>query len=699
MQMIKMRILAIFGETKDLDLARHRRALEALANVELIMLHNPQLEDIGPHLRDIQGWSIIFFAGHSITASLLVGVTGLMQINESDIISIDNLKFGLQKATKKGLKLIIFNSCDGIGLAMRALQIGVPRCIIFKERVSNQVAAKFVENFLTAFQEQPLPLALREARQQLELFELKFPCATWLPQLFTNKEAPELTWEMLERRNPDTTPIPPPKPIKKIITFNELKSKIMKLKYRFLILVLIVPLILVIRYNLPWSKFFPQTLSACDLKPEDIWFSCGEKAIFKDNENINKQKGIEAYANDNYQEALNLFDQAWRETKHPEILIYLNNSKLKRDQITNDKIITIAVAIPLNYKDTYKKDLSEAILKGIAQKQDEFNKENHPWKLQILIANDGDNPDDRQAQKVADKLVTKDIIAVMGHYASRVTKQVKPIYRNHQIVLLSGHSGSYDLFQPGDDTFFFRVVNNTEQQAAKVIEYLQKNHQKVALFTVSREFSKSFYERFKKQWVNLTKNYKIVHETFLEKDKSINTEVEQSIKNGASAIVLCPDVKSNDKEISNTKKVIENNNNQLLIAGCNTLYHLHYNEIIDSQTNQGKKIVIAVFWIPDNNAKKVFRDFWEEDPEKVDLMRYGLSYDAMQVLTDATNKLFEKGKKLSSIELQQILTNKFETNGLTGKITLKGSERLENITGMIERYCESENVCKWRRID
>jgi hypothetical protein len=50
-----------------------------------------------------QGWDILFFAGHS--ASQPNGETGRIYINQSDSLTIEQLKYALKKAVERGLKL------------------------------------------------------------------------------------------------------------------------------------------------------------------------------------------------------------------------------------------------------------------------------------------------------------------------------------------------------------------------------------------------------------------------------------------------------------------------------------------------------------------------------------------------------------------------------------------------------------------
>lgn len=59
--------------------------------------------------------------------------------------------------------------------------------------------ATYLKGLLLSFAKgQPLPQAVREAREKLQGIEDKFPCATWLPVLCQTAATPPLTWQALK---------------------------------------------------------------------------------------------------------------------------------------------------------------------------------------------------------------------------------------------------------------------------------------------------------------------------------------------------------------------------------------------------------------------------------------------------------------------------------------------------------------------
>lgn len=185
-----VRILAILGHSEGIDIEADRQLLENLPNAETVFLVEPQHQQINDQLWE-QPWDIIFFAGHSETQ----GETGRIYINQTDSLTIDELWFALRRAVDGGLKLAIFNSCDGLGLARRLDDLQIPQMIVMREVVPDQVAQKFLKYFLTAFAGgKSFYLAARKAGERLQGLESEYPCASWLPVIFQNSAQEPLTW-------------------------------------------------------------------------------------------------------------------------------------------------------------------------------------------------------------------------------------------------------------------------------------------------------------------------------------------------------------------------------------------------------------------------------------------------------------------------------------------------------------------------
>lgn len=191
----KVKILAILGDGKCINIHRDIEMLEQFPDAEVCPLKIKYIQEINKQLSE-QHWDILFFAGHTCTKY----ETGRMYINETYYLTIEELQSALKKAMAKGLKLAIFNSCDGSGLARQLAELQMPKTIFMREPVPDMVAQKFLESFLEAFVEDGKSLysSVNEARKILQSLESRFPCASWLPAICDLTPETILTWNLLK---------------------------------------------------------------------------------------------------------------------------------------------------------------------------------------------------------------------------------------------------------------------------------------------------------------------------------------------------------------------------------------------------------------------------------------------------------------------------------------------------------------------
>jgi len=203
----KVRILAILGSSTGINIQADRALLEQLPGAEISFLVEPQRQELTQKLWG-QGWDVIFFAGHSSSQAILwqdhdvsrqghgkEEETSRIWLNQTDSLTIDDLGYALKTAVEQGLKLAIFNSCDGLGLAQELAKLQIPQLIVMREPIPDQVAQEFLKYFLAAFARgESLYLAVREARERLQGLEEQFPCATWLPVICQNPAELPPTW-------------------------------------------------------------------------------------------------------------------------------------------------------------------------------------------------------------------------------------------------------------------------------------------------------------------------------------------------------------------------------------------------------------------------------------------------------------------------------------------------------------------------
>lgn len=187
----KTRILAILGHQEGIDIETDKQVLKSYPQADVTFLVEPQRQVLNEHLWN-DSWDIIFFAGHSETE----GECGRIYLNPQESLTVSELNYGLKKAAAKGLKLAIFNSCDGLGLAQELQDCQIPYIIVMRELVPDRVAQCFFKYFLENFTKgNPFYRAVREAQQRLQGLEGEFPCATWLPVIYQKPTALPPSWK------------------------------------------------------------------------------------------------------------------------------------------------------------------------------------------------------------------------------------------------------------------------------------------------------------------------------------------------------------------------------------------------------------------------------------------------------------------------------------------------------------------------
>ena len=197
----KVRILAVIGNSIGIDVEAESKYLESLQDSEVKFLIQPHREEFNSFLWESQGWDVLFFAGHSQTEN----DKGKIYINENqrdNSLNLEQLEEALKAAIENGLKLAIFNSCDGLGLAAVLEKLNIPTTIVMREPVPNLAAEVFFKFFLGNFAEErkSLYISFQEARRQLQGLEHKFPGASSLPVIFQNPAVEPPNWFTLGGR-------------------------------------------------------------------------------------------------------------------------------------------------------------------------------------------------------------------------------------------------------------------------------------------------------------------------------------------------------------------------------------------------------------------------------------------------------------------------------------------------------------------
>ncbi len=192
----KVRVLAILGNSQGVNIEVDRQILTTLIDADVEFLVEPSREELTDRLWE-QSWDILFFAGHSLSSE--DNSTGQIWIDRTDSLSLEELEFGLKKAIANGLKIAIFNSCDGLGLIPALANVQIPHIIVMREPVPDCVAQDFLTAFLTLYARgNSFYRSVKEAREKLQGLEDKFPCATWLPTIYQQGIDRPPTWKQLQ---------------------------------------------------------------------------------------------------------------------------------------------------------------------------------------------------------------------------------------------------------------------------------------------------------------------------------------------------------------------------------------------------------------------------------------------------------------------------------------------------------------------
>ncbi|BBD63367.1 putative Chase2 sensor protein (plasmid) [Nostoc sp. HK-01] len=192
----KARILVILGDETGLDFQKEKQAikfLKSLANVEFVGWQPqesiPELKTkIVQAITAESGWDILLFLGHSNETNL---TGGEIAVAPNTALSIGEIAQPLTIAKTRGLQFALFNSCNGLSIANKLIDLGLSQVAVMREPIHNQVAGEFLLQFIKALaQYQDVHESLITAAQHLKLENsLTYPSAYLIPSLFRHPEA------------------------------------------------------------------------------------------------------------------------------------------------------------------------------------------------------------------------------------------------------------------------------------------------------------------------------------------------------------------------------------------------------------------------------------------------------------------------------------------------------------------------------
>lgn len=618
-----VKILGILGSKRanektsfEADLA----LLEKLPTAVVKRLETNDIQILYDNLHSNTSWDILFFAGHSFSHP--DAHSGAIVVGQADL-PLRKLRQALKEAVRKGLKLAIFNSCDGLGLAQDLADLEIPYIIVMREPIPDVVAHRFARYFLESFaQGKSFYTSVQMARRRLqEEMEGNYPCASWLPVIFQNPLAPELTY---------------PRPV----------------NWRKVALV---------------AAGVAIATSIAALSVDEILFrnriSQGEKILVDAVKTPDKVAGVQALKWKNYSQAINNFENSLRQNRNdPETLIYLNNAR-----IGDRPAFEVATVVPIGSN----LNVAQEMLRGIAQAQDEINLKGgvQGKPLKVTISNDENQPG--VAKRMAATFVRNpQILAVIGHNASDASVAAAPIYNKGGLLMITPTSFSDKLSSVGK--YVFRMVPSIWYIANKLAQHIYENNPqaKVAICSdIEALDNESFRNQFTTALLEKKVSFINVKCDFSEPGFEPNAAITRMIDRGANTLLLAPHV----DRVGKVVEIAQANQGRLALFGSPTPY--------TAKTLSGEGaangLTLVVPWHPVTQSSNQFsRNALKRWGGAVN-WRTALSYDTMQAIATALQKSQTRQELSAALQSPE-----FSAQGASGTIQFLPSGERQVVPGI-----------------
>lgn len=695
-----VKILAIFGSNEGepqteggegeaqpkndegkLQLGDDKAALLELqeSGAEIKVLREPEREVLHKYLSQSH-WDILFFAGHSYSDDELKD--GYLLVGKGRSYSIDNLREDLKIAVNNGLKMAMFNSCDGLGIAEFLMNLNVPTVLVFREPVPDLVARKFLQTFLQKFlpsssQEKPFPLykAVRAARNESHWLDSNdkeiCPCADWLPIIYQKPSYPELVFtKKTTEKSPFTS-------------------------WRRYSALAVVPIALITGVVL-WSRLpqpvvnpKPVSIDSSTHSGTDVPTSSGERLIIQSHSSPDKQQGILAFKQNNFDEAIVAFKRSLKANPNdPETLIYLNNAIAEQSVAAGlHSKLQLAVTVP---SFNGNQSLAEEILRGVAQAQSELNcgvdviskaieqpespvicNGNGGKLLAVTIADETVTKDPQKDAEATTKIATvfaknPDILGVIGHFSSSMSRQAQAIYDQNKLVAISPTSTSVDLSDSSD--YFFRTTPSDAIAAQDLVNYarntLNLNQDQIAVASVPNdEYSQSLRGKF----LSAFSSKQYAYDCDLSQGGDFFDAqqcVRNSLSQNAKALLLVPTT----EEYLVKALELANNDGELTLLGGDAMYNPKTLSAISSQAVK-TGLVIAIPWSRGDNSSQFEKDAKQLYKTSSMNWRSAMAYDATQAIAEGL-KLQGDNPTRSGLQ-SKLASDSFTAKGVLGSNTVK----------------------------
>ena len=403
----------------------------------------------------------------------------------------------------------------------------------------------------------------------------------------------------------------------------------------------------------------------------------GDKLLVPSITNPDKQAGVQGIAAGAFPTAIDELTSSIEENRNdPEALIYLNNAR-----IGTRKSYTIAVSVPLG--NTVNHGLE--VLRGVAQAQDEINREGgiNGVPLRVLVANDNNDP--KVGKQIAQELSKNpDVLGVVGHFASDVTLAAGKVYQTHKLAAISPVSTSTQWFKPRwySDQYRFRTAPDDNTTATTLADsMLNKLQEKnaVVFYNSQSQYSQSLKLAFSDA-VGSAGGQVLQEFDLSDLNFDAQQTVQESTQQGAKVLVLLLD----REEIDDAIEIIKQKRGNQIILGGDAFYGTKLLEVAQEEENV-KDMMIAVPWHISNsqsNFAQTSRKLWWADVS----WRTALSYDATQALIAAL-----KQNPTRQGVAETLRSESFSVDGATGKVQfLPSGDRKNQLTNPLSQLVTIE---------
>jgi ABC-type branched-subunit amino acid transport system substrate-binding protein len=526
------KILIIRGDDEDIDTIKDVDFIKK--NLPAHIIPTIEIKPLDNHLTRVlldNDWDAIFYLGHTDDK----GSDGYIHINKNQKISIDDFSKAFVKSVERGLQLLVFNSCSGMGLArklnetLRGEGKKLPHIVVMRRPIGDSIAHDFIERFTKHLfvDNYSIERAITQTREFLRSLQHEFPGADSLPVLWCDSKAFPLTVD------PGTPPPPPPeqtileilnkgwKCTQSIIIKSLWETRLMKL-----------PPIAYIGIGLAAIAVWPYLQSEPTIVGTG---STGEVALFKEN----KSPGNDAFKQRDYTLSIQLFNEQLR--SHPndrdiETRIYLSNAQALEGEVDPSRLPIIPVIVNQNIT-------TMQILSGAGIAQIELNSKSgiKGKKFLIKIYHDGNNSE--AAKQVAKRIVaereTSNIKALVGHTGSDISKDVADTYNQNQIVMIAPTSSDNTLTSSNRSHVFRPMPNSTQMAQHLGSQKSVKINKKIGFCEIGkRGVSDSFKNAFSEALFE--SGGKIVPGDCYSSNTNFNPQlaVQEMKRRGATAVLI-----------------------------------------------------------------------------------------------------------------------------------------------------------------